>query len=177
VQANGGVTVATAAPRTRFVHRSTAQRYAKQANRVTVRHESGRVVAVIEVVSPGNKDSRHAIRTFADKAVMLLYEGIHLVVVDLFPPTPRDPQGIHKAIWDEIEDVPFELPPDKPLTLASYSAGLDLTAYVEPVAVGDVLPDMPLFLEPEGHVPLAATYQTTWSVFPAALKPALECPA
>jgi hypothetical protein len=23
-------------------------------------------------------------------------------VLDLFPPGPRDPQGIHKAIWDEI---------------------------------------------------------------------------
>jgi hypothetical protein len=38
------------------------------------------------------------------------------------------------------------------------------------------LPDMPLFLEPEVHVPapLEATYQTTWKSFPAALKGLVE---
>ena len=51
---------------------------------------------------------------------------------------------------------------DKPLTLAAYSAG-PVKAYVEPVAVGDVMPDMPLFLDPDRHVPapLEATYQAT----------------
>ena len=93
-----------------------------------------------------------------------------------FPPTRRDPQGLHKAIWDEFEDDEASFPPDKPLTLAAYSAGAIKTAYVEPVAVGDGLPDMPLFLEPEVYVPvpLEATYRTTWSVFPAALKGLLE---
>ena len=36
---------------------------------------------------------------------------------------------------------------DEPLTLAAYSAGPVKTAYVEPAAVGDLLPEMPLFLE------------------------------
>jgi hypothetical protein len=42
-----------------------------------------------------------------------------------------------------------------------------------------MLPDMPLFLKPEAYVPapLEATYQTTWAVFPAALKGLLEAPA
>jgi hypothetical protein len=95
-----------------------------------------------------------------------------VLVVDLFPPTKRDPQGLHKAIWDEFEDEDFALPANMPLTLASYSAGPVNTAYVESVAVGDTLPDMPLFLEPEVYVPvpLEATYQTSWKVFPAALK-------
>jgi hypothetical protein len=50
----------------------------------------------------------------------------------------------------------------------SYAAGRVKVAYIEPVAVGDVLPDMPLFLEPGLHVPVAleATYQATWNVFP-----------
>jgi len=86
------------------------------------------------------------------------------------------PQGIHKAIWDEIVEGPFELPPDKTLTLAAYEAGPVKVAHVEPVAVGDVVPDMPLFLAPELCVPapLETTYQTTWNVFPAALKGLLE---
>ena len=32
------------------------------------------------------------------------------------------------------------------MTLAAYDAGPPTVAYVEPVGVGDVLPDMPLFL-------------------------------
>ena len=130
------------------------------------------MIAVIEIVSPGNKSSRNALRAFVEKMTDLLREGVHLLIVDLFPPGPRDPEGIHKVIWDELREEPFELPPDKPLTLAAYSAGAVKTAYVEPVAVGDLLPEMPLFLEPEAYVPapLEATYQTAWNVFPAVLK-------
>jgi hypothetical protein len=49
-------------------------------------------------------------------------------------------------------------------------------AYLEPVAVGDVLPEMPIFLKPEFYVPapLEATYQTTWNLFPTPLKRLLE---
>jgi hypothetical protein len=41
-------------------------------------------------------------------------------------------------------------------------------AYVELVGVGDVLPDMPAYLEPESYipVPLEATYQATWTSCP-----------
>ncbi len=72
----------------------------------------------------------------------------------------------------------FELPTDKRLTLASYSAGPTKLAYVEPIAVGDVLSDMPLFLEPERYVAAAleSTDQAAWSVYPAPLKQALVAP-
>jgi hypothetical protein len=133
-------------------------------------------VAVVEIVSPGNKASTSELRAFVEKTADLIQQGVNVLVIDLFPPTKRDPQGLHKAIWDVFEDEDFTLPPDKPLTLVSYDAGPVNTAYIEPVAVGDVLPDMPLFLKPEFYVPvlLEATYQTTWSVFPTALKPLLE---
>jgi hypothetical protein len=112
---------------------------------------------------------------FVEKVVGFLKQGIHMLIIDPFPPTSRDPQGIHGVIWDKLGDEAFALPPDKPLTLVSYSAGQTTFAYVEPVASGDVLPDMPLFLEPELYVPtpLEATYQTTWSVCPALIKDAV----
>ena len=173
---SGGLAVDVAPPRARIVTRSEAANYARKANRITVRHPDGEVVAVIEIVSPGNKDSRHAIRAFARKAVEFLRAGVHLLIVDLFPPNPRNPEGIHKVIWDRIRDEPFELPQDKPLTLVAYSAGRETVAYIEPVAVGDVLPDWPIFLTSGEYVPcpLEATYQATWDVYPAALKGALE---
>jgi hypothetical protein len=173
-----GLAVETAPPRAQIVVRSEAAGYARKANRISVHHPDGEVVAVIEIVSPGNKDSRHAVRAFAQKAMALLQAGIHLLIVDLFPPNRRNPQGMHKVIWDRLCDEPFELPPAKPLTLAAYAVGAEVVAYVEPVAVGDVLPDMPIFLMPDRYVPcpLEATYQATWDVFPAVLKGPLEGP-
>jgi len=173
-----GLAVATAPPQTRLVHRKEAEIYATRANRLTIRHRHGDVVAVIEIVSPGNKASRAEFHTFVEESKELLRQGIHLLIVDLFPPNPRDPRRIHEAIWDEFEEESFALPADKPLTLASYDAGPLQAAYVEAVAVGDSLPDIPLFLQPEFYVPtpLETTYQATWALFPAALKPLLETP-
>lgn len=166
------VAVADAPPRARVVRTTDRGLYARKADRVTVRHRHGRVIAVVEIVSPGNKGATGEFRAFVEKTSDLIQQGVHVLVIDLFPPTRRDPQGVHKAIWDEFEDEDFTPPADKPLTLAAYSAGAVKTAYVEPIAVGDVLPDMPLFLEPEAYVqvPLEATYETSWGVFPAALK-------
>lgn len=152
---------------------SDAARYARRANRISVRHPLGQVVAVIELVSPGNKDSRNALRAFVNKAVAFVRHGVHLLIVDLFPPAPsRDPQGIHKAIWDEFADEPFELPTDRPLTLVAYQSGNDYTAYLEFVGIGDPLPDMPLFLTRDEHVlvPLEATYAATWAACPAPIR-------
>jgi hypothetical protein len=172
------VGVAVAPPRARIIRSTENGLYVRKADRITVRHRHGQVVAVIEIVSPGNKGSQSALRAFVEKTADLIQQGVHLLVIDLFPPSKRDPQGIHKAIWDEFEEDDFTLPPGKPLTLAAYDAGPVKTAYVEPIAVGEDLPEMPLFLKPELYVPvpLEATYQTGWSNFPAALKGLLEPP-
>jgi hypothetical protein len=171
-----GLAVVDSPPRARMVRSTERNVYPKKADRLTVRHRHGRIVAVIEVVSPGNKGSRSELRAFVMKMADLLQQGVHALVIDLFPPTKRDPQGIQKAIWDEFEEEDDELPPDQPLTVGAYSAGLIKTTYVEPFAVGDDLPSMPLFLETEIYIPVAleATYRTSWGVFPAALKGLLE---
>src|SRR5262249_51021467 len=98
------------------------------------------------------------------------------LVVDLFPPGRFDPQGVHKAVWDELEDEDFELPADRPLIAASYDSGPIPVTYVEPLAVREILPEMPLFLEPASYVPapLEAAYQAAWDVSPAAPKRPLE---
>lgn len=170
--ASGGVAVAEAPPRARFVRSAERDVYAEKANRIVIKHRHGQVVAVIEIVSPGNKSGGHALRSFVEKTYELLRAGIHILVVDLFPPSPRDPQGIHKAIWDEIVDEPFELPSDKPLTVAAYFAGELKTAYVEPVAVGDPLPDLPIFLDDWTYVPapLEVTYRAAWEACPDVIR-------
>ncbi len=46
------------------------------------------------------------------------------------------------------------------------------------MAVGDALPDMPLFLTPEVYVPLPleATYQSAWEAVPAVWQEVLAAP-
>lgn len=166
------MTEAPPRPKTQFVIPVEVERYAAKANRVVVRHSLGKIVAVVEVVSPGNKDTRHALRSFVEKTVDLLYDGINLLVIDPFPPGVRNPQGIHKAIWDEITDEPFVLPQDRKLTLAAYQAAPIKTAFVEPFSVGKPIPEMPLFLHNDYYVnvPLEATYNDTWNVLPQLLR-------
>jgi hypothetical protein len=137
------------------------------------------VVAVIELVSPGNKDTKRSLKAFARKSAAFIRNGVHVLVVDLFPVGRYDPNGIHPAIWENITGVDYTHPADKPLTLVGYQAGECPTAYVEPVAVGATLPDMPLFLTEEYHVPvpLEATYQTTWGVMPQQLQDLFTTPA
>jgi len=113
-----------------------------------------------------------------EKAAEFLLHGVHLLVVDLQAPGARDPHGIHGNIWDDITGQ-AHAKPDKPLTLAAYesgSAGGSTRAYVQPVAVGDRLPDMPLFLEPGAHVllPLNVTYERAFAALPRRWRRVLE---
>jgi Protein of unknown function (DUF4058) len=173
----GMVTALQTRPRTRFMAETEGEFYRRKKSSLAVRHVSGdHIVAMVEIVSPGNKSSRAAFRAFLSKAWELLEHRIHLLLVDPFPPGRRDPNGIHAAIWEEVEDASFTLPPDKPLTLAAYECDLTTRAYIEPIAVGDPLPDMPLFLVPNGcvKVPLEATYQTAFAVLPIRWRSVLE---
>jgi hypothetical protein len=85
-EANGGLAVAIAPPRTSLIRRTEAEVYAGKANRITVRHRHGNVVAVIEIVSPGNKGSQADFRAFIEKSADLVRQGIHWLLLDLFPP-------------------------------------------------------------------------------------------
>ena len=151
--------------------------YRRKQNVVAVRHVSGdRLVAIVEIVSPGNKSSQAVFRKFVDKAVELLNQDIHLLILDLIPPSRRDPNGIHGAIWEALVDEQYQAPPGKPLTLAAYEAEAGVRAYVEAVAVGDSLLEMPLFLRAGGHVPVAleATYQSAWEAVPRRWRSVIE---
>lgn len=171
----GGIAI-IGRPSARIVRHSSADRYAARANRIVIRHHLGRIVSIIEIVSPGNKSSRTALREFVIKTADFLANGVHVLVVDPFPPTPRDPAGIHKAIWDEFEEEAFELPAGKDRVAVSYEAGDERVAYIEPMGVGEPIPEMPLFLDVELHipVPLEKTYETAWSASPQALRAAVE---
>ena len=175
----GNGSVATLAPPAgTAITESGKKRKSVGRRRVAIRHAQNRqLVAVIEIVSPSNKASKAAFADLRDKSVELLQAGVHLLLIDPFPPMRRDPQGMHDVIWRALTGKRFDPPADKPLTLAAYVARGEnvFSAFVEPLAVGDRLADKPLFLTSEAHVPvpLEETYQTAWAGFPALLRPLL----
>jgi len=168
-----GTAVLDQPPKTKLRIKYEALGYARKANRIAIRHPDGELISIIEILSPGNKDSRRALGMRTRKVARYLTAGVHILIIDLFPPNNLNPQGIHKEICAWLHEEPkCEQPAGKPLTLAAYSAGLDIEAFIEPMAVGDVLTDMPIFLTPDRYVncPLEATYMSAWDAFPAALK-------
>jgi hypothetical protein len=176
----GAVAVATARPRVRLSERIEPLPFTRRQRSVVVRHASDdRIIAVIEILSKGNKSSTRQFQAFVTKAVDFLDRGCHLLLIDLQSRTNRDPDGIHPVICAEAGGTPQPMPPDKPLTLAAYDAGPPIDAYVEPLAIGDVLIDMPLFLAPGWYVsvPLEATYQAAYRGVPRRFRELLDPPA
>ena len=135
--------------------------------RVTVRHASThKPVAVVELVSTGNTKDRREYRRFVGKVADLIDAGIHVLVIDPFRPPPA-PAGRHAAIWKAVARPrkgrpPFTPPADRPLLTASYgSPSADVTARLQPFAVGEAVPDAPLDLTADGDyvtILLEATY-------------------
>jgi hypothetical protein len=144
---------------------------------LTIRHVSGhRIVALLEIVSPANKDRPSHVSDFVEKAISALNAGCHLLVVDLFPPGKHDPRGMNGAIWETAAGEDFDLPKDKPLTAASFVARDEPVAYVDFLAVAEELRPMPLFLDPDYYVqtPLQDTYDMAFRGLPAYWRKVLE---
>ena len=176
---SASTTILQPRPKTTITAITEKEFYRRKKSSIAVRHVSGdRLVAFVEIVSPGNKSSRQSVQAFVDKACDLLENRIHLFIADLFPPGQRDPDGLHGLIWAEMSDIEFHLSEEKPLTLVSYECELVTHAYVEPVAVGDLLPDMALFLEENGciQIPLEATYMTAFNLLPLRWRDVLQPP-
>jgi hypothetical protein len=153
-------------PQVRHTLEDDALLYALKADRLAIRHVSGdRVVAFLEIVSAGNKQSAPMLKQFLDKLSDAFNTGCHLLIVDLHPPGKHDPEGIHAAFW--TGNTPT-VTPAEPLSVSAYRAGSRPGAYFEPLAVGAKLPDFPLFLTWRRYVnvPLEATYEAAWRGVP-----------
>jgi hypothetical protein len=173
----GGPAVLTAPPQVKITTSFEQEVYISNKNRVVIRHASThRIVAMVELVSMGNKSSSAHYRRFLNKLISALDQGVHLLLIDLYPPTRRDPQGLHGAISTEIGDESYVAPADKPLTMAAYVADLPCRAYVEPIAVGESLRPMPIYLTPDHYVlaPLDETYDLAFAGLPPHIKQRLS---
>lgn len=163
----GVVAVEEHPPQVSYTYSAEDAIYLRKQDRVAIRAIDDRLVAIIEITSRGNKASRNELDRFLRKVASALDAGIHLLLVDLHPPGPYDPSGIHGAVWEHLFGQCPAAPADRPLTLVAYRAA-PVTAYVEPVAVGASLPKMPLFLDTAWYIraPLEESYMETWNGLP-----------
>jgi hypothetical protein len=173
---SGGLALAEAPPKVRRQLTGT-ETYRQRRRSLAIRHVSGhRLIALLEIVSPANKDRLESIEDLVAKTVEALELGVHVLLIDLLPPGRHDPRGLHGAIWNQFDETPYDLPVSEPLTLASYTAGPPVKSYLEHVAIGGALPEMPLFLSSDRYVsvPLEATYRAAYRGVPAYWREILE---
>jgi hypothetical protein len=170
----GGILLAERPPkvRHRYEAQSDAAWYAAKQRSVVIRHVTDQaIVAVIEIVSPGNKHSRGAVQTFIEKLSAVLARGIHALMIDPFRPGNHDPDGLHALLWEQISGEELTAEEHEPF-VASYQAAQPIVAFVEPVPFRTELPEMPLFLTSEVYVnvPLEVTYLAAWDGMPAEIQ-------
>jgi hypothetical protein len=165
-----GIAIADAPPRVgRKLVADPAATYQARRRTVAIRHVSDhRIVALLEIISPGNKDRASSVASFVDKVDSALGRNINVFVADLFPPGKHDPGGMHGAIWARYDVVAYVVPSEEPLTLVSYRADGAVEAYVEHLKIGDRMIDMPVFLGDDFYIdiPLEATYLAAYRGVP-----------
>jgi hypothetical protein len=127
--------------------------------RVEVRDtlRASRVLAVIELVSPGNKDDDESRESFAGKCLGYLAKGIGLVVIDIV--TARLSNLHNWMVKLAKHDAKFEMPGDPSIYTSAYRPVhrnkedmIDLWTWE--LALGSHLPTVPLSLKEFGTIPL-----------------------
>jgi Protein of unknown function (DUF4058) len=118
---------------------------------------AGRLVAAIELVSPGNKDRPAAREAFAAKCVDYIGQGVCVVMIDVV--TTRK-ANLHNEIARRTDAPPEALLPDAvELYAATYRPTtrddeFQVDLWTAPCALGQLLPTMPLRLTGDTFVPV-----------------------
>jgi hypothetical protein len=126
----------------------------------------GKVVAAVEIVSERNKDRLDSQRVFAGKCAALLQRGIFVCIVDVV--TSRH-ANLYRQMLDMIEVSDPALFPEEPTLYAVASRwrgggkSWRLQTWLHPLAIGQPLPTLPLWLDIDCAVPLSleTTYEET----------------
>jgi hypothetical protein len=169
----GGGTVLAEAPPKISQHEKIEMDIIEMQRFLSIRHlSSHRVVALLAIVSPGNKNNQARYDAFVYKTVDAVRRRVNVLLVNVHKTGKFDLDGINASIRNMLS--PNSTPIiDKPRhsTLASYCPDppRSVDIYVEYVAPEMPLPDMPIFLNPDRYVnvPLEATYLEAWKGMPA----------
>jgi Protein of unknown function (DUF4058) len=168
--ANGGVATAVWAP-PRPAQTFAVDLHAPDVFEVRVYDDqrSSRLVAAVELVSPGNKDRREHREAFVVKCAAYLRQRVAVMVVDVI--TERH-ANLHAALLEALGRTDHNpWPADVHLYAVAYRATRENDAWQmeiwpERLAVGAALPTLPLWLARNLAAPLdlEATYEETCQV-------------
>ena len=122
------------------------------------------LVAVVELVSPGNKDRADTRRAFAAKSATYLHRGIGLIVVDVV--TERR-ANLHNTLMELMGlDKGLQMPQEASLYAVAYrpvrrNETNQIDIWPVPLSQGGALPVLPLALKGATTIPLDldATYE------------------
>lgn len=122
-----------------------------------------KLVAAIELVSPGNKDRPTERRALATKCASYLYQGISVIIVDIV--TNRR-ANLHNEILQVMEAAEhLQMPAETNLYAVAYrplrrSQGDEIDIWRTPLTLGGTLPTLPLGLRGDLAIPVdfEATY-------------------
>jgi hypothetical protein len=151
----GGVAVATWAP-----PKATCTIDALFPDDIEVRvidtRDGATLVAVIELVSPGNKDRPDKREAFASRCAAYLQRGLGLIVVDVV--TARQ-ANLHNALLDLLRQPGGRLTEDSSLYATAYrpvhrQERNQIDIWIAQLALGQPLPTLPLALRGFGCVPV-----------------------
>jgi hypothetical protein len=116
-----------------------------------------KLVAAIELISPGNKDRPTERRAFATKVASYLYQGISVVLVDVV--TNRR-ANLHNEVLRVMEAPdPLRLPPEQSLYAVAYrplhrGSANEIDIWRSPLTLGQALPTLPLGLRADLVIPV-----------------------
>jgi hypothetical protein len=121
----------------------------------TKRHR--RLVAAVEIVSPTNKDRPENRRAFVTKCAALLQQGVSVAIVDLV--TTRQ-FNLYGDLLEQIGETDPVLAPEPPPLYATACRWIrrdeawHFETWTHPLALGQPLPTLPLWLADDLAVPL-----------------------
>jgi hypothetical protein len=165
----GGVAAAVWAPARPRLHVATSLP-AQDLYEVEIydRKRHSRLVAAVEIVSPGNKDRPEARSAFATKCAALLKDRVSVIIVDVV--TTRS-----KSLYEELLTLIGHSDAEAAGPEGLYSVACRVTksanewafeTWPQPLEVGRPLPIMPLWLADNLAVPLEleSTYEQSCSI-------------
>jgi len=116
-----------------------------------------RLVAAIELISPGNKDRPAERRAFATKCASYLYQGISLIIVDIVTNRRANLHNEILRVMEAADSLPML--PEPSLYAVAYRPlrrGKDdqVDVWRSPLALGGALPTLPLGLRADLVIPV-----------------------
>ncbi len=170
-EGEGGVATAVwAPPRPTFaVAADLPDQYAYEV-RVFDAWRDRRLVAAVEIVSPANKDRPENRRAFVTKCAALLQQRVSVAIVNLV--TTRQ-FNLYGDLLELIGQADPALAPEPPPLYAAacrwkrLDEAWHFESWMHPLALGQPLPTLPLWLSDEFAVPLEleASYDETCRIF------------